>query len=617
MQGNTSRRAEEASLRARIHALVENATMEQLRACEAVLQGSVQVAEGRQRRTGHGPSRRKSMAAPASVRAAEATAGSTAAAAVPVTGGVPSTAAAQSAAAVVPGSGGAPSAAVAQSAASMTAAAAVVQITEPSEVAQSAAGTMTAGAAAAAAVGPVTEPAEVTQSAAAAAGGTMTAGAPAAVGPAMQQDPSTAAAQPAATSLEIADPAITPPVMLDEAQVPVPELPAVPGESVRDGDGQTMRMMSYDTKFVQSVAYSTLIGNRYDHEDITGQEVVDGINMEFQRYLDEVGTLRAAGREADANELFTWGRRFILPSYSIHALTSEGCDPKIGAVQLYSAETGVYPVVNTVMRNHDEAKLGFKAYVRLLHDTLCNPVPPMFRWGGTCFRWMKLPEDMVSQYDIDVYEISNYISFAGFTSASRTREATWWNKVQFQGSNVLLVIDQENGTVGPTDISYLSEFPEEAEVMYALGQTFKKKQKILATFDELRTHLGEPPVDDNYPLDYFRGDARPVHIVFLTAVDVFHELAEDLFRGGGTAEEALPLLHKRLDIDIQSGHDARQAESNARQAQTDARLLEAKSLLTLGKANGKAAHYQTALDFIQRSKDLLLLICFLICNKRS
>ena len=66
---------------------------------------------------------------------------------------------------------------------------------------------------------------------------------------------------------------------------------------------------------------------------------------------------------------------------------------------VYSAEAGVYPVVNKVMRKHDGTKVGFRPYVRSLHDTLSNPIPPMFRWVGTCYRWMKLLEGMVTQYD--------------------------------------------------------------------------------------------------------------------------------------------------------------------------------------------------------------------------
>ena len=50
--------------------------------------------------------------------------------------------------------------------------------------------------------------------------------------------------------------------------------------------------------------------------------------------------------------------------------------------EVYSAKAGVYPVVNIVMRNHNETKAGFRSFVRLLHDTPCNPIPPMFRWVG-------------------------------------------------------------------------------------------------------------------------------------------------------------------------------------------------------------------------------------------
>jgi len=80
--------------------------------------------------------------------------------------------------------------------------------------------------------------------------------------------------------------------------------------------------------------------------------------------------------------------------------------------------------------------------VGLLHGALNNPVPPMYR----CLR-------------------------AELQMRHGGTDATWWNRVQFcQNSNVLLIIKQENDDCGPT---------EEAEVMYRLGQTFRKTKNSL------------------------------------------------------------------------------------------------------------------------------------------
>jgi hypothetical protein len=38
---------------------------------------------------------------------------------------------------------------------------------------------------------------------------------------------------------------------------------------------------------------------------------------------------------------------------------------------------------------------------------------------------MKLPEEMLTQYDVHTYEINNYISFAGFTTDRRLLTDTY------------------------------------------------------------------------------------------------------------------------------------------------------------------------------------------------
>jgi len=377
----------------------------------------------------------------------------------------------------------------------------------------------------------------------------------------------------------------------DEGQVLVVQPQAGADDSVRDGDGRLLRMMDYSAKFVHSISCSTLFVDPYERYDVTGQQVVDDIKAQFEKYLEDVQGLRAAGKESEANDFFCFGRRFILPKYYEEMLIGESCNPKLGVVELYSAETGVYPAVNKVVYDRDESKVGFRSYVRLLHDTLSNPIHPMCRWNGACYRWMRVSEEMLSRYDVQTYELNNYISFGGFASASRTCEAAWWNRVQFsQDCNMLFIIKQDNTDIGPIDISLVSQYPEEAEVLYAQGQTFRKDRTVVMTFDELCTHLSAPPVNDDYSLEFFDCGSSPVHVVYLTAVDVFHELAKDLKRGGGTAGEALPLLERRLKQDIDSSHKAKMAE--------------ARTLLTLGKAHRGAGEYDKAMGLINRSKEL-------------
>ena len=62
----------------------------------------------------------------------------------------------------------------------------------------------------------------------------------------------------------------------------------------------------------------------------------------------------------------------------------------------------------------------FLAWACATHFCLCNV---------TVF--FVLPEDMMTQYDIHIFEFNNYISFAGFTSAGHTSDC----RCQFAGSN--------------------------------------------------------------------------------------------------------------------------------------------------------------------------------------
>ena len=79
---------------------------------------------------------------------------------------------------------------------------------------------------------------------------------------------------------------------------------------------------------------------------------------------------------------------------------------EIGVVEVCSVETGVYPAVNKVMSDHDEPQFVFRPYVRLLPDTVSNPVHPIPHWPGACGRWIKLHVEMVTQLEwpsIDIF----------------------------------------------------------------------------------------------------------------------------------------------------------------------------------------------------------------------
>merc|ERR1712137_48901 len=156
--------------------------------------------------------------------------------------------------------------------------------------------------------------------------------------------------------------------------------------------------------------------------------------------------------------------------------------------------------------------------------------------------WMKVPEEVLDEYNIDEdRDLNNHFAWPGFTSASRDTMATWDNRKSFcKDCNVLFMIDQDEGT-GPVDISGVSKYPRECEVMHALGQQFKKLRKFPADFDTLVQHLGQPPRRQREAYDM-----GPVTLAHLRTVGAFYVLARDLFKAGGTVKEAFPIIEKRL-----------------------------------------------------------------------
>ena len=57
------------------------------------------------------------------------------------------------------------------------------------------------------------------------------------------------------------------------------------------------------------------------------------------------------------------------------------------------------------------------------------PISPIFRLMGACYRWMKVPQDVLTQYDIHTYEINKYISFFVLAPYARGLSPTLQGKV--------------------------------------------------------------------------------------------------------------------------------------------------------------------------------------------
>jgi len=147
-------------------------------------------------------------------------------------------------------------------------------------------------------------------------------------------------------------------------------------------------------------------------------------------------------------------------------------------VYLYSLESFLYKILNHTMRligdkDHENvwrSKLetlgpfAFLLFYHLSYETTARRV------GATVYRGAQLSNEMIAEYQHAAQSNDARRSFQAFTSCSRNRA-----KAE-QFGNVLFVIDRANRTsyrTLNTDISYLSAYPDEEEVLIRPGRAFK------------------------------------------------------------------------------------------------------------------------------------------------
>ena len=196
----------------------------------------------------------------------------------------------------------------------------------------------------------------------------------------------------------------------------------------------------------------------------------------------------------------------------------------------------VYKELNKVLRLRLAGAKELAPFARGLHDLLSQRGGsglPEFK--GNTYRVMTLDAATVERYAPDaVYKRNNFMSWDSFTSATCEPAAAWANIFAF-GANTLFVIMHEEGQA-PVRVDGVSDIANEAEVMYPLGQQFRKlKVKKMRLADVRKTVLRLSP-------EAHRRDDDEVAVVWLQAVDAFWDFADDLFADGGTADAAIPIL---------------------------------------------------------------------------
>ena len=136
------------------------------------------------------------------------------------------------------------------------------------------------------------------------------------------------------------------------------------------------------------------------------------------------------------------------------------------AIQDYTTN-GVYREINTALCTDDRYLLQKHAkFINLLRQALYG-----HRERGIVFRGMFLPG-----YDHELYQVGRRFLWPGFTSASRDlRQADAFGSWSGFGERVLFAIDLSlgRGVTFCRDISSISEFPEEQEILFLCYSGFQ------------------------------------------------------------------------------------------------------------------------------------------------
>jgi hypothetical protein len=133
---------------------------------------------------------------------------------------------------------------------------------------------------------------------------------------------------------------------------------------------------------------------------------------------------------------------------------------------LYTCDSFLYQSINRALRQHDIGKIyTLGPFCYLLHWSLCSlssSMTPSFT--GTVYRGINLTDQLIQTYKD---ACGTYASWFGFSSASKNRA------VADVLGNTLFVIHIQNGQGLCQDVSSVSNFTEEEEVLIRAGVVFQ------------------------------------------------------------------------------------------------------------------------------------------------
>mmetsp|Transcript_144517 Transcript_144517/g.269362 ORF Transcript_144517/g.269362 Transcript_144517/m.269362 type:complete len:826 (-) Transcript_144517:15-2492(-) len=298
-----------------------------------------------------------------------------------------------------------------------------------------------------------------------------------------------------------------------------------------DDAGGSLR--SFNASFARAVCMAPLIGDRHSAQDLDTaalKEIAAGLRAEaIALGMPTQVVSDLLGKEVD---------------FCDRIENSDEDDAAATLVFVYTLQSFVYREVNKAARLRQEERLNLAPFMRGLHDALLSG-ENLQRYRGAVYRVMRLPDEIIEQYKVSLVDHrANLFSWEGFTSATTAAHTAYVN-FEASGANVLVIIEApfENGgntggdSMNPVLVSSFSEYPDEDEVIFPLGQQFRKLGFSRERSGDIWSELGVCEGAD---------EMSEVAVIRLRPEDGFYDFAEDLCRDGGSIAEALPILQARL-----------------------------------------------------------------------
>ncbi|CAF1184212.1 unnamed protein product [Rotaria sp. Silwood1] len=154
------------------------------------------------------------------------------------------------------------------------------------------------------------------------------------------------------------------------------------------------------------------------------------------------------------------------------------CENKVNrkecAVKLYTRPGFLYKLVNRALRERDRRiyrdTLG--PYCYLLYSYLCLRSPfGIDFYRGTVYRGARLHPGMIGRFQKEMKQGDKFLTWLGFTSTTKSSAVA----NEFTGNTLfeILLTDTDHFTCQGVDISKLSHFPNEEEVLLPSGFQFQ------------------------------------------------------------------------------------------------------------------------------------------------